>query len=154
MAIVSTEYARSRSSERTTADGSERVALKRLLWAGPLGVALAAAANEVARRAAIALVTGASADYLALDASAVLMMTVLFTVAAVGVFAAIARLSIQPIRTYQIVAVVALALSVLPDLMLLNEPGTTGGDVVALIVLHAVAALAVSYTLCRYARAA
>src|SRR5918911_1088655 len=125
MAVVTAGYAGSRAYARE-AQGIERVALKKLLWVGPLGVALAAVA----------------------------MMTVLFTVAAVAVFAAIAKLSIQPIRTYQIVAVVSLALSVFPDLMLLNEPETTGGDVVALIILHVVAAVAVSVPLCTYARKA
>jgi hypothetical protein len=72
----------------------------------------------------------------------------------VAVFAAVAKLSIQPIRTYQIVAAVALALSMFPDLMLLNEPGTTGGDVVALMILHVVAAVAVVWPLCALTREA
>ena len=81
-------------------------------------------------------------------------MTVLFTTAAVAVFAAVAKLSIQPIRTYQIVAAVALVLSVFPDLMLLNEPSATVGGVVSLMVLHAVAAAAVVWPLCSLTREA
>jgi hypothetical protein len=135
-------------------DGIERVALRRLVWVGPLVVAAATAANEVARRIVLAVVPGVDPSYIALDASAVAMMTVLFTAAAVGVFAAVAKLSIQPIRTYQIVAVVALALSMLPDLMLLNEPSTTAGDVVALMILHVVAAAAVVWPLCTLTREA
>jgi hypothetical protein len=132
----------------------ERVALRRLAWVGPLAVAAATAANEVSRRLLLAVVPGVAPDYIALDASAVAMMTVLFTAAAVGVFAAVAKLSVQPIRTYQIVAVVALVLSMFPDLMLLNEPGTTAGDVGSLMILHVVAAVAVVWPLCTLTREA
>ena len=147
MAVMSSSVARNE-----WISGVERVALRRLAWVGPLSVAAATAANEVARRAVIAAVPGADPTYIALDASAVAMMTIIFTACAVAVFAAIGKLSIQPIRTYQIVAVVALVLSLIPDLMLMNEPGTTGGDVIALMILHVVAAAVVSYPLCTLTR--
>jgi hypothetical protein len=142
------------STGATWTDGFERVALRRLLWVGPLAVAAAAAANEVARRIVLAVVPGVNPEFIALDPAAVAMMTVLFTIAAVGVFAAVAKLSIQPIRTYQIVSTVALVLSMIPDLMLLNEPSTTGGDVVSLMILHVVAAVAVVWPLCTLTREA
>jgi len=82
-----------------------------------------------------------------MQADGIAMMTALFTLAAVGVFAAIVRLSIQPIRTFQIVAVVALVLSWFPDLMLPPDPTATVEGVVALIVPHAVAAVAVVWPL-------
>jgi hypothetical protein len=129
-------------------DGSERVALRRLVWVGPLAVAAATLADEAARRLLVAVVPGITPGFVALEAGAVALMTVLFTTAAVAVFAAVAKLSIQPIRTYQIVAAVALVLSLFPDLMLLNEPSATVGGVVSLMVLHAVAAAAVVWPLC------
>jgi hypothetical protein len=72
----------------------------------------------------------------------------------VSVFAAVARLSIQPIRTYQIVAAVALALSMFPDLMLLPDPTATVGGVVALMILHVVAAAAIVWPLSTLTREA
>src|SRR5437762_8597609 len=101
-----------------TSAGSERVALRRLAWVAPLAVLDATLANEVARRLLLATVPNIPSDFVALAAQSVPMMTVVCSVAAVGVFAAVARLSIQPIRTYQIVPAVALLMSLLPDLML------------------------------------
>jgi hypothetical protein len=126
--------------------GEGRVALRRLGWVGPLAVAAATAANEAARQLLVAALP-INPDFLPMQAEGVAMMTVIFTIAAVAVFAAVARLSAQPIRTYQIVSVVALVMSLLPDLMLFSEPTATAGGVVALMVLHAVAAAAVVWPL-------
>ena len=133
--------------------GEERVALRKLIWVGPLAVVAAAAANEIARRALVAALP-ISPDFLPMQAEGVAMMTVLFTVAAVLVFAATARLTIQPIRTYQIVAVVALVVSFFPDLMLFEDPTATTAGVIALMALHAVAAAAVVWPLSTLTREA
>src|SRR5205809_1497130 len=106
MAVLSVGEARARYSA-----GAERVALRRVAWVGPLAVAAATAANEIARRLLLATLQPISPDFLPMQAEGVAIMTVAFAIAAVAVFAAVARLSIQPIRTYQIVATVALALS-------------------------------------------
>src|SRR5438093_12321200 len=127
--------------------GEERVALRRLAWVAPLAVVGATLANEVARRLLLAILPPINPDFVALEAQSVAMMTVVCSLAAVAVFAAVARLSIQPIRTYQIVAAVALVMSLLPDLMLLQDPTATGGAVVTLMLLHGVAAAAVVWPL-------
>ena len=150
MAVLSVGEARARYA----ATGSERVALRRLFWVGPLAVAAATAANEVARRLLLATLQPINPDFLPMQAEGVAIMTVAFAVAAVAVFAAVARLSIQPIRTYQIVAAVALALSMLPDLLLLQDPTATGGAVVALMILHVVAAAAIVWPLSTLTREA
>ena len=149
MAVMSTGQAR-----MAWVDGIERVALRRLLWVGPMAVGAATVANEAARRLLLALVPGVPSDFVALEASAVAMMTVIFTIAAVAVFAAVAKLSIQPIRAYQIVSAVALVLSLFPDVMLLNDPTATVCAVGALMTLHAVAAAAVVWPLCTLTREA
>jgi Family of unknown function (DUF6069) len=150
MAVLSVGEARARYA----AAGAERVALRRLAWVGPLAVAAATAASEVARRLLLATLQPIGPDFLPMQAEGVALMTVAFAIAAVAVFAAVARLSIQPIRTYQIVAAVALALSMLPDLMLLQDPTATAGGVVALMILHVVAAAAIVWPLSTLTRAA
>src|SRR5438477_9608787 len=122
--------------------GVERVALRRLAWVAPLALLGATFANEVARRLLLAILPPINPDFVALEAQSVALMTVVCGVAAVAVFAAVVRLSLQPIRTYQIVAVVALGMSLLPDLMLLQDPTATPGAVITLMLLHAVAAVA------------
>jgi hypothetical protein len=126
--------------------GEGRVALRRLAWVGPLAVAAATAANEVARQLLVATLP-VNPAFLPMQAEGVAMLTVLFSIAAVAVFAAVVRLSAQPIRTYQIVSVVALVMSMLPDFMLFADPTATTGGVIALMILHAVAAVAIVWPL-------
>jgi hypothetical protein len=150
MALLSVGEARTRYA----AAGAERVPLRRLAWVGPLAVAAATAANEIARRLLLATLQPISPDFLPMQAEGVAIMTVAFAIAAVAVFAAVARLSIQPIRTYQIVAAVALALSMFPDLMLLPDPTATASGVVALMILHVVAAASIVWPLSALTREA
>ena len=133
--------------------GTERVALRRLAWVAPLAVLGATLANEVARRLLLGILPPINPDFVALEAQSVAFMTVVCGVAAVAVFAAVARLSLQPIRTYQIVAVVALVMSLLPDLMLLQDPTATAGAVITLMLLHVVAAAAIVWPLSTLTRA-
>jgi hypothetical protein len=67
---------------------------------------------------------------------------------AVALFTLVAFVSKRrPLLTFAIVSAVALVLSWIPDLMIFSEPAATPAGVVALMVLHAVAAVAVVYPL-------
>lgn len=74
-----------------------------------------------------------------------ILFTTLFTVIGVIVLVIVARLSQQPMRTFWIIAVIALLLSFIPDLMLWLNPsampmGTPNtASMLLLIVMHVVA---------------
>lgn len=89
---------------------------------------------------------------LALPSAAIFFTAVLGT-GAVIVFAVVRRAAGRPVRTFRWIAAVALLLSFLPDAWLLSEgaaeafPGATPATVVALMVLHVVAAAVIVPTL-------
>ena len=67
--------------------------------------------------------------------------TVIGVLGAVTTFALVARFARRPIRTYLTVATIALALSFIPDLMLMADPslpGTSVPAILALMVMHIV----------------
>jgi hypothetical protein len=126
---------------------TERVALRRLLWAGPAAVAASVAATLVAWAAAVAVLPPINPAFVELQGQSIAFVTAVLCAAAIPVFALVARFARRPLRTFRIVAVVALVLSWIPDLLLLPEPGATVANVVALMVLHVVAAVAMVWTL-------
>ncbi len=60
---------------------------------------------------------------------------------AVVAFGIVARVSLRPIRTYRIVALVALILTILPDATLVGMPGATTPAIAVLVAMHIVAAI-------------
>lgn len=119
--------------------------------------------SELLRTAALALVLAVGLNLLVLGAFELLFeidpdffpmtippvagMTALQTVLAFGVFAVIQRVSARPVRVFQIVALVALILSFIPDLVLpaldtgpQRLQDADGPSTVALIIMHIVAA--------------
>src|SRR5688572_27632041 len=102
----------------------QRVRYARLWWAGLLALLLSTVANLVVRAVGVALIT-VSPEFMPLSAA---MPTVFFTVigvlAAIVVFAIVGRFADRPIRTYTIIAVVALLLSLIPDVMMIIDPAT------------------------------
>lgn len=79
-----------------------------------------------------------------------ILFTVMFTLVAVIVFSIVARRSSQPIRLYRIIAVVALIVSLIPDLTLPGNPmfpGATPTAIGTLVVMHLVAAAITVYLL-------
>jgi hypothetical protein len=121
---------------------SERVSLRRLLWVAPLAIAAAVAANFVVRTIALAVLDVPPA-FIQLTTPAFLPLTVIGVLGAVIAFAIVGRLSRSPVRTFTIVATVVLVLSFIPDIGLLvsGAPGTTLPGVLALMVMHVVAAV-------------
>jgi hypothetical protein len=85
--------------------------------------------------------------------SAAIFFTVVVGPAAVIVFAVVRRIAGQPVRTFRWIAAAVLLLSFAPDAWLLSDaaaeafPGATPAAVVALMVLHVVAAAVIVPTL-------
>jgi hypothetical protein len=119
--------------------------LRRLLWVGPLAIILAVLANVLVATVAPATLP-IEPGFLPLTGPGVVAFTVIGVGAAIAVFALVARISGRPIRTFRIIALVALVLSLLPDLLLLtageNAPftGITPLSVGVLMLMHVVAA--------------
>ncbi len=119
---------------------SERVSLGRLRWVGPLAVVAAVGANVLFALIANPLF-GVSPEYPPLTLGAIAMFTAVFVLAAVGVFALVARFARRPIRLYWRIAVAALVLSFIPDVALAFTDSTTGArEAVLLMLTHVVAA--------------
>ena len=131
---------------------TERVSLKRLLWAGPLAIVLALIANGIVRAIALA-VLDIPADFMQLQSPAFIFLTVVLLLGAIVTFAIIGRLSRRPVRTFQIVAAIVLVLSFLPDIGLLvsGAPGATLPGVLVLLLMHVIAAGIVVWVLGRFA---
>ena len=122
------------------------VKVNRIWLAGIAAVVASVLANLVARAlvlAALPLPEG----FAPLQAPAIITFTVLGVVAATIVYAIVARVSKNPVRTYIIVAAVALIVSILPNFNLMGNPsafpmpGGTPEVFGALIVFHVVAAV-------------
>ncbi len=133
----------------------ERVAFGRLLWAGPLAAFAAAVANAVVYF--VAYVLGAIPRDVVVEGfgpitlEPVVFASVIGAVAAAVVFAIVALLARRrPIRTFNVVAAVALVLS-------FYTPFTVAGAPVAmvatLLLMHVVAAMVIVGVLTTLARA-
>jgi hypothetical protein len=117
-----------------------KVQLGRLLWLGPLTVLASILGVLIVRVLAVAIL---QPDPLPMSlgwASPVLLTLVLVT-GAVLVFALTARFARDPIRTYQIIALVVLVLSFLPDIGFAASPmpGANWPNAIALMIMHVVA---------------
>lgn len=130
----------------------DRVSLKRLLWAGPLAIAAAIVANGLLRTLALA-VLDIPADFMPLQTPAFVGLTFIGLLGAVITFAIIGRLSRRPVRTFQIVALIVLLLSFLPDIGLLvtGAPGATLPGILVLMLMHVIAAAIAVWVLGRFA---
>ncbi len=135
------------STNSSATDIGQRVRYSRLWWVGLLAIVLATIANLIVRAIALSFIT-VPTEFLPLSTA---MPAIIFTVggvlAAVIVFAIVGRFTRQPARTFTIVAVIALLLSLVPDVMMLINPasalfpGGTVGSVVVLMIQHVVAAV-------------
>ena len=130
---------------------TSHVELRRLWWVGPLTVVAAVAAVLVVRVVAFATLE-LSAEYPPLSWSGPIIFTTVLVGAGVLVFAVVARWSPTPIRTYRRIALVALWLSLIPDLFLPGAgPGATWTAAIVLMVMHVAAWLPTVLILTRQA---
>lgn len=125
----------------STKGQGEEVSLLRILWVGLFAVVVAATANALVSVIAVALFD-VSPGFLPLRVGADVSFTVIGVVGAVVVFALVARFSRRPVWLFRRVALGALVISLVPDLLVLYAnlfPGTTVAAVVSLMVMHVVA---------------
>lgn len=110
--------------------------LRRLWWVGPLTI-LAANVAVLAVRALAFAVLDLSPEFVALSWGALVIFTTVLVAAGVLVFAAVARLATRPIQMYRRIALGALVVSMIPDLLLPGgSPGATWPAVLVLMVMH------------------
>jgi hypothetical protein len=133
---------------------AERVAFNRLIWVGPLTIALAMAANTGVRLIAVAVLQP-DPGFVPLIPVAPAAFTFGGALGAVVVYALVGRFSRRPIWLYERIALGALILSFIPAILIWADdamPGTTAGGVAALLVMHIVAWAIVVGMLTRLAR--
>src|SRR5688500_9316048 len=97
-------------------DGRDGVSLTRLLWVGPLTVVVALVVNLIIRAIVQALTP--ALNEMGQLGRPLIILTLEGAILAVIVFALMVWLVPQPIRWFRIVAVIALLLSFIPDLLL------------------------------------
>lgn len=140
-----------------SASSANGVARDRLLVAGLASVAAAVVANIVAFVIARA-VFDLPADFPPLSVAAITFFTLIGTGLGALVFAWLSRRSAAPFRTYRIVAVVALVLSIIPNILAVFNPamfpfpGGTATAFLVLVLFHVIAAVVSVTVLFRLAR--
>jgi hypothetical protein len=108
----------------------EQIAWSRLWWVGALMIASSLVVNLLVRSAVLALFPTQI-----ITADHIIMLTVLGTLAAILVFALVAWRATRPITLYRRIAVVALFLSFVPDILIFMT-GYSGIVTGAYLLMH------------------
>lgn len=127
---------------------TKRIPFSRALMAGGIAIVASVIANLVVRWLGMLLVPG-NPDFVPLATwQPTAVMTTLFLVLATIVFLIVNAFTANPPRVYNIVALIALLVSLIPNVMMLINPGgvalpdsgpPTAGDAIILMVQHVVA---------------
>ena len=132
------------SSITTRPYSRQDVALRKLVWVGPLTIVIAALVNMVIRTIAVAFF-GVPAGFTYLQAPFVIGSTVVFLLLALLAFILVGRFTRRPVRFYRILALVALFVSFLDPVMalagLFPAPGMNLHIFWTMIVMHTVTAI-------------
>jgi hypothetical protein len=145
-------------STSTQSTSSNGVARDKLLVAGAASVAAAVVANLIAFFIARA-VFDLPAGFPPLSVGAIAFFTIIGTGLGALVFAWLSRRSATPFKTYRIVAVIALILSIIPNFLaaanpaMFPFPGGTATAFLVLVLFHIIAAVFSVFVLFRMARA-
>ncbi len=120
---------------------------------GLIAIVGSVVANLIVRALGLAIID-VSPEFMPLaDPMATVIFTTGFVLIAVIVFAIVDRVARNPVRTYNIIALIALLVSFIPDIGILIRPeqvpfgGVTFGAVMLLMLLHVVAYAVTVYTL-------
>jgi hypothetical protein len=128
----------------TSTRPTEKFALRKLWWVGPLTIIVVALANLVVRTLAVSFF-GVADSFVYLQAPFVIGSTVVFLLLALLAFVLVGRFTRRPVRFYRIVAVVALFISFLNPISalagLFPAPGMNLHIFWTMIVMHCVAAI-------------
>jgi len=128
------------------------VEVRRLLWVGPSTVAAAIVAVLAVRVIAFSTLD-LSPEFVPLKWSALIVFTAVLVSAGVLVFAAVSRWVANPVRFYRRLALGALVVSMIPDLLLPGSgPGATWPAAIVLMVMHVAAWWPTVAILTRWAR--
>ena len=103
-------------SPSTRSTPQERVAIRKLVWVGPLTIVLAVVVNLVVRSFAVSFF-GVSLSFLYLQVPVISITTVVFLTLALLVFVLVGRVSNHPVRSFWIVGGIALVVSFLNPLL-------------------------------------
>ena len=104
----------------------QRVALRKLLWVAPLLLVAALVTNSVIRAVAQALNTNSS-QFMPIAGPIYIVFTLAGVLGAVLVFMVLVRFGKRPLTWYPRIALVALLLSLIPDISLLFAPSPAAG---------------------------
>lgn len=134
-------------TQQTATKQIQRVRYGRLWWIGLLIIVASIAGNLLVRAIALPFIT-VPPEFLPLStALPTIFFSTLGAIAAVVVYAIVGRFTRQPGRIYLYIAVIALLLSFIPNILLLVDPesaafpGGNLGNVAVLIVQHVVSAV-------------
>jgi hypothetical protein len=132
-------------STSTRSTPQERVAIRKLVWVGPLTIVLAVLVNLVVRSFAVGFF-GVSSSFPYWQAPVIIITTVVFLVLALLAFVLVGRVSNHPVRSFWIVGGIALVVSFLNPLLQLAGrwlPATGMNLPIfwTMIVMHCVSAL-------------
>ena len=132
-------------STSTRSTPQERVAIRKLVWVGPLTIILAVVANLVLRSLAVSFF-GVSSSFPYLQPPVIIITTVVFLLIALIAFVLTGRMSSHPVRSFWIVGGIALVASFLNPLLQLagHWLPATGMNLPifwTMIVMHCLSAL-------------
>jgi ABC-type lipopolysaccharide export system ATPase subunit len=124
----------------------EHVALRKLIWVGPLTIVSTVIVNLIIRFIAVSIF-GVPETFQYLQAAYVIGSTIVFLLVALLAFVLVNRFARRPIRFYRILAFVVLCISFLSPVMalvgLFPAPGMTLSIFWTMIVMHLVSAIIV-----------
>ena len=124
----------------------EHVALRKLIWVGPLTIVFTVIVNLLIRSIAVSIF-GVPETFQYLQAPYVIGSTIVFLLVALLAFVLVNRFARRPIRFYRILALVTLCVSLLSPVMalvgLFPAPGMTLSIFWTMIVMHLVSAIIV-----------
>ncbi|MBA2288677.1 MAG: hypothetical protein H0W02_24640 [Ktedonobacteraceae bacterium] len=124
----------------------EYIALRKLLWIGPLAIVSAIIANLIVRAIAVAFL-GVPATFQYFQPAYIIGSTIIYLLLALIAFALVSRFARRPLRFYRVLALVALLVSFLIPVMALSGlfpiPGMNIHIFWSMIVMHIVSAVIV-----------